>query len=190
MEDEAELAHARAQALEQEARELRTELGMTRAALDRVRAEADRMEDEAEQAHARVQALEGDLARAVSQAEGLRTDLEAEQGSARRIAEEEARRQAEVAEEARRRSNEEAQRAEEASVPRPKVPVWADPRPINVNTADLEELQLLPGIGRRPAERIIAAREESGGFTSLDELFAIEQLPRERIARIRPHVTV
>ena len=70
------------------------------------------------------------------------------------------------------------------------MPFWADPRPIDLNTAELGDLLLLPGIGRRPAERIIEFREEHGGFRSVDDLFAISEIPKERLARIRPFVRV
>ena len=41
---------------------------------------------------------------------------------------------------------------------------------IDVNTADVYDLQRLPGIGEKRAQDIIAYREEHGSFQTLDEL--------------------
>jgi DNA uptake protein ComE-like DNA-binding protein len=49
---------------------------------------------------------------------------------------------------------------------------------------------LLPGIGRRPAERIIEFRTERGGLERVDDLLAIAEIPSDRIMRIRRYVSV
>lgn len=41
---------------------------------------------------------------------------------------------------------------------------------VNVNTATVEQLQQVKGIGPKTAEKIVAYRQENGKFTSLDEL--------------------
>jgi competence protein ComEA len=41
---------------------------------------------------------------------------------------------------------------------------------INLNTADLDELTRLPGIGIKTAEKIIELRDSRGGFNSIEEL--------------------
>lgn len=61
---------------------------------------------------------------------------------------------------------------------------------ININTADEEELQELPGIGPAYAERIIAWREENGRFTSAEQLLEIRGIGEARLSRIEPLITL
>jgi len=61
---------------------------------------------------------------------------------------------------------------------------------VNLNTATKEELQTLPGIGPKIAERIIKYRRAHGPFKSVKELMNIEGLGEGKIAKIRPLVTV
>ena len=61
---------------------------------------------------------------------------------------------------------------------------------VNVNTATLEELQLLPGIGESRARSILATREKVGGFKSVDELVQVKGIGEASLARLRPFVRV
>lgn len=62
--------------------------------------------------------------------------------------------------------------------------------PININTADQATLQLLPGIGKTYASRIIDYRLENKGFSSIDELLKIKGIGDKRLAKIRPLITI
>lgn len=55
---------------------------------------------------------------------------------------------------------------------------------VNINTADAETLQHLPGIGEVLAERIVAYRENSGSFRSILELLDIEGIGQTKLENI------
>ena len=61
---------------------------------------------------------------------------------------------------------------------------------VNVNTASLEELQLLPGVGETRARAIVAARKQRGGFKSVDELVEVKGIGATSLARLKPFVRV
>ena len=48
------------------------------------------------------------------------------------------------------------------------------PQKININTADEETLQQLPGVGPVLAQRIVAWREENGSYQIPEDLLAVE----------------
>ncbi len=85
-----------------------------------------------------------------------------------------------------------AARERNESIPRPAQQTKRRPSaaPINLNTATKTQLITLPGIGPAYAERIIAYREQTGGFTSVDELLAIKGIGKKKLEKIRPHVYV
>lgn len=62
--------------------------------------------------------------------------------------------------------------------------------PVNINTADLEALIALPGIGPALARRIIAYREQHGPFTSVDQLIDVQGIGPRNITDFRHLVTV
>jgi competence protein ComEA len=55
---------------------------------------------------------------------------------------------------------------------------------VSLNTASVEQLMTLPGLGRRAAERLVAHREANGPFASLEDLQAVQGFHSDRIRRI------
>ncbi|NWF39309.1 helix-hairpin-helix domain-containing protein [Mariprofundus sp. NF] len=68
-------------------------------------------------------------------------------------------------------------------------PVTAGDR-INLNTATIEQLQALPGIGPSTAAAIEAYRSEHGSFKSVDELTNVKGVGEKRLDAIRDAIEV
>lgn len=56
---------------------------------------------------------------------------------------------------------------------------------IDINSASVDELTTLPGVGPAAAARIVHHRQEYGGFSSLEDLAAVEGFDQARIDALR-----
>ena len=61
---------------------------------------------------------------------------------------------------------------------------------LNINTASAEELETLPHIGPRMAERIIEYRKKHGEFTSVDALQNVSGIGKKTLEKLRPFIRV
>jgi competence ComEA-like helix-hairpin-helix protein len=64
------------------------------------------------------------------------------------------------------------------------------PSPIDVNTATVSELTALPGIGEKRARAIVEAREQRGGFKTVDELVEVRGIGPANLEKLRPYVRI
>lgn len=62
--------------------------------------------------------------------------------------------------------------------------------PVDINTAGIEELIALPGIGPATAARIIEERQTRGPYRRIDDLMRVKGIGPKKLARLRPHVRV
>ena len=78
---------------------------------------------------------------------------------------------------------------------------WAAARPcsaappssdskVNINTASVEELITLPGIGKAYAERIVDYREKNGPFKRVEDLLNVRGIGEKTFEKIRDRLTV
>lgn len=70
----------------------------------------------------------------------------------------------------------------------PTLAVTAEP--ININTASLEELDSLSGIGPAIAARIIAYRQLYGGFKTIQDIMKVEGIGPTIFSNIKDLITV
>ena len=66
----------------------------------------------------------------------------------------------------------------------------APPLPVNLNTASVQELMTLPGIGETLAGRIVAYREENGPFVRIDQIMAVSGIGPGTYEKLRGQVRV
>lgn len=61
---------------------------------------------------------------------------------------------------------------------------------VNLNTASLEELMTLKGIGQSRAEDIIRYREEAGGFSKIEDIMKVPGIKDAAFQKIKENITV
>ena len=61
---------------------------------------------------------------------------------------------------------------------------------ININTAGVNELIRLPGIGETKAKSIIAYREAYGGFVAIEEIMEVKGIGQSTFEKIKDLITI
>ena len=61
---------------------------------------------------------------------------------------------------------------------------------LNINSATVDDLITLPGIGETIAQRIVDYREKVGMFKSIEELTQVDGIGETRLEAIRDYITV
>src|SRR5882762_2339381 len=61
-------------------------------------------------------------------------------------------------------------------------------QPVNINAANSEQLQTVPGTGPATADKILQMRKSYGAFKSVDDLLAIRGLGPKRLEKMRKYI--
>ncbi len=61
---------------------------------------------------------------------------------------------------------------------------------VNINTASVEQLTTLPGVGPKLAARIVEYRQKAGGFRSTQDLMNVRGIGEKNFAKIESSLAV
>jgi competence protein ComEA len=62
--------------------------------------------------------------------------------------------------------------------------------PINLNTATQAQLETLPGIGAKAAQRILEYRQKNGNFKKPEDLMNVKGIGEKSFLKLKPLLTV
>ena len=66
----------------------------------------------------------------------------------------------------------------------------AEVRRVNINTASVEELMEIPGIGESKAKKIIEYREKNGKFESIEDIMNVSGIKENSFRKMQEYITV
>lgn len=61
---------------------------------------------------------------------------------------------------------------------------------VNINSASIDELKEIPGVGESTAKKIIEYREQNGGFSSKFEIMNISGIGQKKFENMKNHISV
>jgi len=76
-------------------------------------------------------------------------------------------------------------RARQMGVGRPDLPEAFDAELVDLNSAPAKVIVNVAGVTKATAERVVAARQESGEFSSVEDMDLLVDLPPDEIAKLR-----
>lgn len=79
--------------------------------------------------------------------------------------------------------------AVETEIQVPQAEIVPDVAPLNLNTATIETLVELPGIGEELARRIVQYRTEHGPFETIEELMEVSGIGEAKLAGLDGLIT-
>ena len=62
--------------------------------------------------------------------------------------------------------------------------------PINLNTATQSQLESLPGVGPKAAQRILDYRKQNGAFKKIEDLMNVKGFGEKTFLKLKPMLTV
>jgi len=62
--------------------------------------------------------------------------------------------------------------------------------PVNLNTATQSQLETLPGIGPKAAQRILDYRQKNGNFKKIEDLMHVKGIGEKSFLKLKPLITV
>lgn len=87
-----------------------------------------------------------------------------------------------------------AQQAAPAAKPRPAAKsakaVPGATAIVNINTATQAQLESLPGLGAKAAERILEYRQKNGQFKKVEDLMNVKGIGEKSFLKLKPRLTV
>jgi competence protein ComEA len=80
--------------------------------------------------------------------------------------------------------------AQAAAAPQDAADTKAVGAAVNLNTASASQLEAVPGIGPKMAQRIVEYRQKNGAFKKIEELMNVKGIGEKSFLKLKAHITV